>query len=323
MRQKTFVALAGFLALLIFSPLTAYGTGLDEYAYYVNISSGSDSTGNGSETSPWQTLHHAIDMIRDGSAGIYTLSVAPGTYDISNETDGSLTLSQDNVTIIGESGSMPVLYGNNAYTWIIGIEIAGSNVTIKNLAVKGFADWGIKVSSGTEILIEGCEIHDNGYLAEAGGGGIWIENCSPDIRKNKIYNNYAYGILIEGDGDVLEPTSPHIERNEIHANNIGIAVNGYGTGNATPMITNNLIYDIGFTTAYHIECGIGVSAESGGTASPSIYHNTIDNGASDGILIYNLSSITNPDIKYNIITNFEGYGINNTGESTTIDYNDV
>jgi len=276
--------------------------------------------GDGTQGNPWN-LHTAIHHINEGSAGDYALHVASGTYQVTGETEPNeeLILTQDNVTIIGETGEgMPVLDGTNAITWIIGIEITADYVTIKNIAVKGFADWGIKLYSGAGNIIEGCEIYDNGVAEE--GGGIYVYNCSPDIRNNNVYNNYPAGILIEGDG---ADASPHIERNEIHANNIGIGVNSNGSGGyAVPMITNNLIYDIGSTT-YYIECGIGVSAQSGGTASPFIYHNTIDEGASDGICILNYSGTTTPDIKYNIITNFSGYGIYNSLGNPIIYYNDV
>jgi hypothetical protein len=327
MRQKTFLALAGFLALFIFAPFASYAAGqLSPGTYYVDISSGDDLTGDGSSGNPWQTMDHTMDRVDDGAEGSYYIHIASGTYSVENgETDGTHIIAKDNIAIIGEPGTMPVMDGADATICTIGIEIAASNVTIRNIAVTGFADWGIKVSSGTGNLIEGCEIYDNGFTTlQEGAGGIWIEDCSPDIRKNKIYNNYAYGILIDADGDVVEAVSPHIDRNEIHANNIGIAVNGKGTGIAIPAITNNLIYDIGSTKEYIIQdCGIGVSALSEGTASPSIYHNTIDEGPFDGIYIYNLSGTTTPDIKYNIITNFVGYGINNVGGIPTIDYNDV
>ncbi|MBW2079106.1 MAG: right-handed parallel beta-helix repeat-containing protein, partial [Deltaproteobacteria bacterium] len=322
MRQKTFLALAGFLALLIVAPLAAYAAGLEEYAYYVDATSGNDSTGDGSESNPWKTLHHAIDQINEGSLGIYTVNVAAETYSTANsEANQDLSIIQNNVTVIGETGSMPVVDGAGATNWSYGIKIEASNVTIRNLGVKSFADWGIRITSGTGNRIEGCEIYDNGYTSELGGGGIWIENCSADIRKNKIHNNYPVGILVEGDE---APASPRIERNEIYAHNIGIGMNGYGTGGkATPSIINNLVYGIDSDLSFDIKCGIGVSAESGGTASPAVYHNTLDGGPSDGIYVLNFAGTITPDIKYNIIGNLAGYGINNIGGSPIIDYNDV
>jgi hypothetical protein len=316
MRQKTFVALAGFLALFIVAPLAAYGTGLDEYAYYVNISSGDDLTGDGSSGNPWKTMDHTMGRVDNGAEGSYYIHVASGIYSVANgETDDTHIITKDNVAIIGEAANMPVMDGAGAEICKIGVEIAADYVTIKNVAVKGFDDWGIKISSGAGNIIEGCEIYENGSVED--GGGIYVYNCSPDIRKNKIHDNYPAGIFIAGDGAVA---SPNIERNEIHGNTLGISVNGYESGGiAAPSINNNLVYGASSTTAY----GIQVSGVSSGTASPSIHHNTIDGGSSDGIYIYNLAGTTNPYILYNIITNFDGYGINNVGGIPTIDYNDV
>jgi len=271
--------------------------------------------GDGTETNPWN-LHTAIHHINQGLAGSYTLYAGAGTYQVTEETepDEELVITQNDVAVIGETGDISILDGNEATNWIIGLEIAASNVTINNIAVKGFADWGIRISSASGAVVEGCEIYDNGF--EKDGGGIHIENCSPDIRKNKIHNNYPVGILVEGDG---AGASPYIERNEIYNNNLGISVNGIGSGGiAAPSITNNLIYGTSSTTAY----GIQVSGASG-TASPFIYHNTINSGASYGIYIINMGGTTTPNIQYNIITNFEGYGIYNSAGNPTIDYNDV
>jgi len=289
-------------------------------AYYVDIVSGDNLTGDGTAETPWKTLSHTMHRVDDGAEGSYSIYISSGTYSVGNgETDDTHTITKDNVTFIGEAGSMPVVDGAGATICTIGVEIAASHVTIKNVALRGFDDWGIRFSSGTGNLIEGCEIHNNGYIAE--GGGIHVANCSPDIRKNKIHDNYPIGILIEGDE---ASASPRIERNEIYAHNIGIGINGYGTGgSADPMVTNNLVYGIDSAMSFEIKCGIGISAESGGTASPAVYHNTLDGGPSHGIYVLNVAGTTTPDIKYNIIGNFAGYGINNTAGSPFIDYNDV
>jgi len=316
MRQKTFLALAGFLALLIVFPLVAYAAEqLIPGTYYVDINQTSE--GDGSQSSPWRTLHNGIQQINGGTSGTYILNVAAGTYSLTNEEDDSqLILTQGYVTIQGAvPGNMPVLDGAEVYNWYEGIIIEASNVTIKNVAVKGFGDWGIRISSGSGAIIENCEIYDNGFIEH--GGGIHVENCSPDIRKNKIHDNSPAGIFIAGNG---AEASPNIERNEIHGNTVGISVNGYSAGgSAAPSITNNLIYDTGSTMTY----GIQVSGAESGNASPFIYHNTIDGGASHGIYILDLVGTTTPNIQYNIITNFGDYGIYNSLGIPTIDYNDV
>ena len=58
-----------------------------------------------------------------------------------------------------------------------------------------------------------------------------------------------------------------------------------------------------------------------GSTNPKIYHNTIDGGSGNGVYLHGAGAA--PEIKYNIISNFGQYGINNDGGSPIIDYNDV
>jgi len=61
-----------------------------------------------------------------------------------------------------------------------------------------------------------------------------------------------------------------------------------------------------------------------GTASPTIYHNSIDGGSGVGIGLEQTSGILTPVVKYNIITRCDDYGIRASGTVTcNPDYNDV
>jgi hypothetical protein len=287
MRQKTFVALAGFLALLIFSPLTAYGTGqLSPGTYYVDINQTSE--GDGTAGTPWRTLHNAISQINGGEVGSYTLNVAAGTYifDADKEADASLTITKDNVTIQGDGPGSTILDGTGAESWSTGIgTISASNGIIKDMEIRYFSCYGISIYAGSGNVIQGCEIHNNN------SGGILVENSSPYIKQNEIYDNYSYGIYVD---DCSQTASPDI--------------------------WNNLIYDTGGNMNYGIYLISGYGVMS---VEPRIYHNTIDGGVNDGIYIDGYMGYNAPDIQYNIITNFSQYGINNNGGSPAIDYNDV
>jgi len=228
--------------------------------YYVDIAYGNNANNGTSAANAWKTLHYAIDQINGGSTGSYTLNVAPGSFSIwymvgdGLESDTELTVSQNNVTIIGQTGSTVIIDGDGAETWLKGLEITGSNVTIKNLHITNFS-YGIK-----------------------------IDSTSPDneISQNKIYDN-----------------------------EFNIGING-----GSPYINNNLIYE-----SISGSVSFGISIGGTGTVEPRIYHNTIDGGLSDGIYIADSGNA--PEIKYNIITNFNQYGIQNVGGNPTIDYNDV
>ena len=132
--------------------------------YYVDIQNGNDSN-NGSSANPWKTLHHAISEINGGGSGAYILHVALGYYNLANEeANAAIILSQSNVTIIRASGSAPVLNGTGLSNWTKGIEITGSDVTLKNLYITGFSDTndiGIKSVTGSGNIIKDCRIYGN------------------------------------------------------------------------------------------------------------------------------------------------------------------
>ena len=254
--------------------------------YYVDISQ--DSEGNGSAGNPWKTLHYAIQQINAVSPDHYLLNVAAGIYSVTNgEADATLVINQDNVTIQGAGAGSTIIDGSGTLeSWLIGIEVHAPNVTIASLEVSNFTNYGINIYTGTGQIVEECDIHDNDW-------GIYTANSSPEIRKNKIYDNTTRGIYITvSDGAAY-----------------------------APVIKNNLIY----TTTGTMEYGIEVNTVSTGSiASPNIYHNTIDGGTQYGIYILEDGEPITAEIKYNIITNFaSGIRFLGTTPSMTIDYNDV
>ena len=323
--------------------VTPYGTGTSSNdftytigpgTYYVNSTTGNDAN-DGSAASPWKTLHHAVSLISGGESGNYVLYVASGTYSVSTgEADEPMLLSQDNVTIVGSGDTQPVIDGTDAQNWSTGLEMTGSNLQLVNMGVTGFSDddekgvyvmegvncqirscsvygnnWGIRVNFSSDTLVSDCSIYQNsthGIDLTWGDGSL--------VQNNKIHDNPMYGVRVE--------SSPEISRNLIYDNDYGIYVEAPTEGSASPspIIQNNVIYQI--TTgavSYGIAINVGEYVE---VANPEIYHNTIDGGTMSGIRMENYSS-SSPIIKYNIITNFEQYGIENIGALPTIDYNDV
>ena len=301
--------------------------------YHVDMQSGNDSN-DGSDVGPWKTFHHAISQINGGGLGPYILHVGLGTYSVSNgEADTPIALTQSNVVLLGEIGSAPVLDGNDATDWTRGLEITGSNVTIKNLDVTGFCDegeegirvssavgtqigpsriygndWGIRIDHSTGTRIKGCEIFQNS------SHGIDITWSSEGrISENKIYNNPQYGIRVE--------CSPEISRNEIYDNHWGILVEAASEDTASPLIVNNVIYR---SLSGAMSYGIYMKSSDGSMLEPLVYHNTIDRCTDTGIAIDQDETATaEPRIKYNIITNSGLYGILNINGNPSIDHNDI
>jgi parallel beta-helix repeat protein len=326
------------ICLLLFFPTSVWATD-----YYVDIAR-PDNSGDGlTPGTAWKTLHYGIAQINAIGVAGDVLHVAAGTYSSPDELDEVLTITRSGITVKGAGAEMTVIDGFDATNWDSGIIINASNVTISDLDVTNFTGEyeGILISSGSVNIIERCDIYRNDY-------GIYIDSASSDnIIRNGcwIFQNYE-GIYIQGTGIAfysagtgnevyqnniylhwdrgiyVRDSSPEIRKNSIYDNNNGIFVLG-DDGTASPSISNNLIYDTidAMSDGIHLETG-----STSGTASPTIYHNTIDGGTSDGVFVSAFDGSASPVIKYNIITAFGNYGIANDSAypgSPVIEYNDV
>ena len=316
-----------------FSTLPAISPG----TYYVDIRYGSDSN-DGNSGSPWKTLHHAISQINGGATGTYVLHIKLAgelNYDIGEgESDSKLVITQDNVTLVGETGSMPVIDGTDCGTWKTGIIIEGDNVKIRNLAVRSFLETGIYVSSdcsGHEI--NGCEVHENTTGIADNSNGCTIKGCKvysnndDGITSNQTTNgviteNTVYGNGLGGgfrNGIFIAECSPEVSRNKVYDNYRNISIEGWSAATTSPTVKNNLIYEVSET----VEKGIYVYANhASAVVSPNIYHNTIDL-CKDGIALEENNGTSAPQIKFNIVTNSNEVGIRNTSANPTVEYNDV
>lgn len=258
--------------------------------YYV-ATDGDDIHGTGTQADPWRTLHHGVSEINSNNNGD-TLHLSAGTYSATHESSISqVEITADNVTIQGDpSGTL--LDGENSDSWTEGFYImAGtSGVTITELEIKNFSNSGISIYNTTNTTIQNCDLHDNSAK------GILLDNCdnSNSIRRNKIYDN-STGIYIDGD-----------------------------SGACSPRIINNLIYN---GPSLSTPTGIYIYTSPTNTASPTIYHNTLDGGGETGTIgieISNNGGTVAPDIQYNIISNHEqGIIESETSSSPNLDYNDV
>ncbi len=175
--------------------------------YYVDIVNGCDvaggscaAAGDGSESSPWKTLHHAVTSYTPSAAD--TLFVLPGTYNVGNgESDSqlivpaNLTIKQQSIgaTLIDGSGATAANWLDNGFTFnssSIGTKIEG--LTIKNFS-RGIGVY----NSSPEILNNILADNVNGIYVEAS-----MTEASPTIINNLIYEYTSgtmnYGIVIRG-----------------------------------------------------------------------------------------------------------------------------
>jgi parallel beta-helix repeat protein len=264
----------------------------------------------------FNNIHDGIDAVASGG----TLDIAAGTYKVIGqggpETDDVLTINKDGVTIQGAAGT--IIDGSGAETWVTGIEIAASNVTLLNLDVRNF-NCGIEISSGSGNIIEGCKVHDNNTE------GIYIDSSSSNniIRNNcEIYHNGEVGIFINGsNGNQIYGNYASIYDNGAYYAGVGIDIENGAEDNK---VYNNSIYWSG--DGSHIqETGIFIDDSDSGNeiyqneiyghdqngivvsdCSPKINRNEV-HGNRTGIYVKGVSADASPDIRNNLI-----YGTSST-----------
>jgi uncharacterized delta-60 repeat protein/uncharacterized repeat protein (TIGR02543 family) len=232
------------------------------------------------------------------------------------------------------------------------IPVPSSNNIVRNgceIFNNGVSGVSIRDGIGNQIINNIGSIYDNGESLTPGIGVYIFGSVS---ENNSVANNHIYfsdtdpnhlqgtGVRFEGVGtgnqvngntvyghnesgiEVMNSDAA-VEQNILFDNAQGIRVLCEPAGNADPEIVNNLIYD---GPSSNMNYGIFLQVNgAGGDVSPSIYHNTIDGGAIDGIYIYALDGTASPRIEFNVISNFDAYGINNDGGygAPSNDFNDA
>jgi parallel beta-helix repeat protein len=187
--------------------------------WYV-ATTGSDSTGDGSEGTPWQTIQHAIDQSSAGD----TIIVHDGTYAGATVNKANLTICSSDgpgLTIISDPPDIGfnvtmggvTIDGFNITACDVGImlENGADNSTIKNNIIE-YNGCGVEANSEHNLIINNT-ITDNGH-------GIWIEADNNKVLGNNILNNTAAsgsGVHVIGD-----LTDVCIEFNNIIGNSEGL-----------------------------------------------------------------------------------------------------
>jgi len=219
---------------------------------YVDGDTGSDSN-DGSETSPFKTITHALNVAVGSPGNPVTIHVAACTY--AAGTNGE--------TFPLDMESWVSLLGDDQDTTILDAEYAAYHV--------------IYCNSVSDLMIEGFTI-TGGYASEVGlldpdacGGGIYLNDSSPTIQSNIVSGNTAnrYG----GGICCFFMSSPTIQHNTISAN--WAKYEGGGgiscMDNSSPVIFNNLIWDNWLTGDF--EGGGGIDCRI--LSSPTIRDNTL------------------------------------------------
>ena len=282
----------------------------------------SDSTGNGSATSPWCTVTYGVGHISSGD----TLYVKSGTYNENLYISGPAgrasapTVIQacpgGTVTLRGSgTNSDRVKIANTSYITFQGFIITNynqglfidnsNNIIVRNCTVHDVGQEGIHPNSNSSyITIDSCTVFDTGVW-RYNGEGIYIGGIGTNdntsrvtVRNSTVYNTTDEGIELKpGTHDCL------IDGNTIHHNNT--VSNGYNgaaievdestiTGESWPsnpshVVRNNIIHDVGPGSGAAL-LNSGIRAGTGVTVYNNLIYNI--NSAGYGILADNNSSDT-------------------------------
>jgi len=159
---------------------------------WVSATTGSDTTGDGSEATPYKTITKALSV----AAAFDDVHVMPGTYDTALGETFPLDIPQ-HVSLLGEGPPLPHIAGDSVHTtitltaatdfsFIRGFELTGGG----NSFFAGGLAIGIADDDGnTSVQIWDCYIHDNidisgatSAISAGGADGMTIGNCV--IRDN-------------------------------------------------------------------------------------------------------------------------------------------
>ena len=272
-----------------------------ETTWYVSPD-GSDATGNGSESDPFQTIQHGINVSANGDIvlalpGIYYEQI---NFDGKNITVGSLyyttgdTVYIEETVIDGSSETCPVTFwqGETRDATLIGFTIQNglgcvygqgggvyieqSSPTLDQLIIQNniatTSGGGVLVNIGSNPLLKNLTIRDNSFAMN--GGGISVASAFADIENCKIYNNHSMEDYSLGGGISFSGSTGNIS-GSIISNNIAESGAGISCYNSSPTIEETVI--IGNEADY----GGGINCRE--FSSPTISNVTIKNNtASQG-----------------------------------------
>ncbi len=271
-RVAVALVLALSLGLVIAAPAAA-NTG--PHTYYVNATSGHDTSTTGNVTDPWKTIQHAIDMANAGDI----INVAAGTYNENVSVNKSLTLqgassATVNVTAAVNTDSVFTVTASNVN--ISGFTATGTIMT----GNEGYA--GIKFGSG----VTNCNIHDN-ILSNNQYGILLIESLSNTTMGNNTFtNNTASSCVVSG--IEMQNTWGNTFTNNI-ANSTGLDSSSAGQGfrlanSKYNTFTGNTANSTLGTTGGNGACGFFLAKASGtGSNNNTFTNNTANSNANHGI----------------------------------------
>ena len=315
------MARSGSLFSLLVTILVAAWSppGLSAATYYVAPPPTGNDTNSGTLGSPWATLQHAADVIQPGD----TVFLRAGSFDGAHfTTSGTAALP---ITVKAFPGETVEIDSDNPHT-PDGINLEGAshfivedlhvsgrtragiravlceNVTLRGNRLDGNGRWGIFTGFCDDLLIEANHTSSSGDEH-----GIYVSNSGdrPTIRGNRIWDNHANGIHMNGDasqgGDGVI-SGAVVENNIIFGNGVGGGSGINMDGVQDSIVRNNLLFD-------NHASGISLYRIDGGAPSSGnlIYNNTVV-VADDGRWALNIKNgSTDNRVRNNVFYNYHSY----------------
>lgn len=245
-----------FMSLILICGAFLLANAAEAATIYVNSSTGNDSTGDGSESTPYKTFHKAYTEAEASDTIDLTGTFTWTDVDETGDSSGTGYTIAKNITINGQGAGDTIIQAastaETAGKRVFTIDSAATAV-IQNVTIRyGFAsntNYGLGINNAGNLQVLDCEIYENiNKNGTSEGGGIYNTGVL-EVVDSAIYNN----ISRYGGG--------------------GIA-NGVGAGNLT--ITNSTIYsNMNWSTPSY---GGGVQIRDG---ESTLTNNTIVGNISD------------------------------------------
>ncbi|WP_414526514.1 DUF1565 domain-containing protein [Nodularia chucula] len=245
---------------------------------FVNPSTGNNTSGNGTESAPLQTITQALRV----ASGNTMIMLAPGTYsadtgevfplnlkpgvviqgDSLSKGQGitirgggrylSRSFGGQNVTVVGaDKSELSGVTVTNSNPRGYGLWIESSNTVVTNNTFTGNTQDGVSLAGSSEATIRQNHFHRNG------ANGITIGGSSQAEILENVFDQTGFGI------NITQNAAPLVALNQIQNNRSGIVVQA----NARPMLRNNLIQsnrEDGLVAIAQAIPNLGTIAEPGG-----------------------------------------------------------
>jgi len=166
---------------------------------YVNVNTGSDTTGDGSLNKPYRSITKGLSVAASGN----TVNVAGGLYDVDAETF-PLTIP-DGVTVQGAGSASTLIIANAAYP--NAAVVMGNNTVLNGVKVQngvGFGIWVENTSTISNTAVVGCSADGieaigaanltltNSQVTGMAWDGVWFSDTAQGTVTGCTLSNNAY-----------------------------------------------------------------------------------------------------------------------------------